>query len=214
VGIIACVEITTTTAGTTPESTSALSSSIAPTTGAVGGPEGATTTPASLSSGTTVVPTSVATTTVCQKDMATVGGQYVSSVAYSVQPVDGTNSDDLTSTAGNGIDFPSLSGTTGVLDNNNKPIYQITITFNQPGVDSLGSITLNSNSNVDKFAVQFFVPSNPNQPVPLAPELADQPLSVVSTTSASGTSIVNLPAQLPSPISGIRIVILSTKDDQ
>lgn len=210
-GIIACVEITTTTtAGTTPESTSAPSSSIAPTTGA----EGATTTPASLASGTTVVPTSVATTTVCQKDMATVGGQYVSSVAYSVQPVDGTNPDALTSTAGEGIHFPSLSSTTGVLDNNNKPTYQITLTFNRPGVDSLGSITVNPNSNVDKFAVQFFVPSNPNQPVPLAPELADQPLSVVSTTSASGTSIVNLPAQLPSPISGIRILILSTKDNQ
>lgn len=210
------MEVTTTTTGaTTPGSTTTPSAAMPITTGLVAGAQQTSTTPAPPTSGTTVVPTSVATTTVCQKDMATVGGQYVSSVTYSVQPVTGTNNDDLTSTTGNGIAFPTVSGATdGVLDNTNKPIYQITITFNQPGVDSLGSITSNPNSNVDKFAVQFFVPSNPNQPVPVTPELADQPLSVVSTTSASGPSIANLPSQLPSPISGIRIVILSTNDDQ
>ena len=212
-GIIACVEVTTTT--TTPASTSTSSASVPPTTGTVGGTQGAPTTPPPPTSGTTVVPTSVATTTVCQKDMATIGGQYVSSVTYAVSPVDGTNNAELTSVTGNGIDFPSVPGTIdGVLDSTNKPIYQITITFNQPGVDSLGSITVNPNSNVDRFAVQFFVPSNPNQPVPISAELADQPLSVQSTTSAGRTSILNLPSQLPSPISGIRIVILSTNDNQ
>lgn len=210
------MEVTTTTTGaTTPGSTSAPSAAIASTTGIVGGIQGASTTPAPPTSGTTVVPTSVATTTVCQKDMATVGGQYVSAVTYSVQPVTGTNNDDLTSTTGNGIAFPTVPGATdGVLDNTNKPLYEITITFNPSGVDSLGSITSNPRSNVDKFAVQFFVPSNPNQPVPVTPELADQPLSVVSTTSASGPTIADLPSQLPSPISGIRIVILSTNDKQ
>lgn len=211
-GIIACVEVTTTT---TPASTSASSASVPPTTGPIGGTQGGVTTPPPPTSGTTVVPTSVATTTVCQKDMATIGGQYVSSVTYSVSPVDGTNNADLTSATGNGVDFPSVSGTTdGVLDSTGTPVYQITLTFNQPGVDSLGSITVNPNSNVDKFAVQFFVPSNPNQPVPIAPERADEPLSVQSTTSTGRTAILNFPSQLPSPISGIRIVILSTNDDQ
>ena len=206
-GIIACVEVTTTTAGTTPASTSTASSSIASTTGAV-------TTPAPPTSGTTVVPTSVATTTVCQKDMAVVGGQYVSSVTYSVQPVAQTSNDDLTSPTGNGVTFPSVPGTTGVLDDKNNPIYQITITFNPSGVDSLGSMTINPISNVQTFAVQFFVPSNPNQPVPVAPELADQPLTVTSTIVNSQPSIVNFPSQLPSPISGIRILVLSTTQNQ
>ena len=108
-GIIACVEVTTTTVGTTPGSTSAPSQSIAPETAGVD-VEG-TTTVAPPSSGTTIVPTSVSTTTVCQKDMATVGGQYVSSVTYSASTADGTDNDDLTSTSGNGITFTPVSGT-------------------------------------------------------------------------------------------------------
>lgn len=210
-GIIACVEVTTTTTtvGITAESTSTPSSSIAPTTGAEG-----TSTPAPSTSGTTVVPTSVSTITTCQKDMAVVGGQYVSSVTYSVQPVTGTNNDDLTSTTGNGITFSSVPGTTGLFDDNKKPLYQITITFNPAGVDSLGSITVNPTSNVDKFQVQFFVSSNPNQPVTAAPELADKPLSFESTIINNRPSIVDLPSTVPSPLSGIRIVVLSTTDNE
>ena len=209
-GIIACVEVTTTTVGTTPGSTSAPSQSIAPETAGVD-VEG-TTTVAPPSSGTTIVPTSVSTTTVCQKDMATVGGQYVSSVTYSASTADGTDNDDLTSTSGNGITFTPVSGTSGLFDQNNKPLYQITITFNPAGVDSFGSITVNAPSNVDKFAVQFFTQSNPNQPVTLAPELGGQPVEVISTTINSRPSIVDLPSQLPTPIGGIRIIILSTFD--
>ena len=207
-GIIACVEVATTTVGTTPGSTSAPSSSIAPGTT----PGEVATTPAPPTSGTTVVPTSVSTTTVCQKDMAVVGGQYVSSVARSVPFVDGTNEDDLTSPTGNGVSFKPVPGATGLVDQNNQPLYQITITFHQPGVDSLGSITVNPTSNVDKFAVQFFTQSNPDRPVPLAPELADKPLEVVSTIINGRPSIVDFPSQLQSvsPISGIRLVILST----
>lgn len=202
--------MTTTTVTTTSGSTSAPSTSTTPGAAASQG----ITTPAPPTSGTTIVPTSVSTTTVCQKDMAVVGGQYVSSVTYSVSPVDGTNNDDLTSTTGNGITFTPVSGVTGLFDENNQPLYQITITFNPAGVDSLGSITVNPTSNVDKFAVQFFTPSNPDRPVPIAPELADKPLEVISTIINSRPSIVDLPSQLPSPISGIRILILSTINNE
>ena len=211
-GIIACVEVLTTTVGTTPGSAVPGSSPTAPPVGTTAA-EGATT-PAPPASGTTTAPTSVTTTTVCQKAMAVVGGQYVSSVAYSVQPVDGTNNDDLTSTTGNGITFTPVSGTTGLFDANNQPLYQITITFNRAGVDSLGSITANPTSNVNRFAVQFFTQANPDQPVTLAPELADKPVELTSTIINSRPSIVDFPSQLPSPISGIRILILSTSDNE
>lgn len=210
-GVIACVEVSTTTVGTTPGSTVSVSSPTAPPT--VTSVE-ETTTPAPPTSGTTIVPTSVTTTTVCQKDMAVVGGQYVSSVTYSVQPVDGTNNDDLTSTSGNGISFTPVSGATGLFDSNNQPLYQITITFNRAGVDSLGSITVNPTSNVNRFAVQFFTQANPNQPVTLAPELADKPVELTSTIINSRPSIVDFPSQLPSPISAIRILILSTVNNE
>lgn len=145
--------------------------------------------------------------------MAVVGGQYVSSVNYpSAQPVPQTNNDDLTSPTGNGITFATVPGTTGLVDDKNEPLYQVTIQFNEPGVDSLGSITVNPASNVDKFAVQFFVASNPNQPVTTAPELGGQPLSFSSTVIGSRASIVDLPSQVPSPLSAIRIVVLSTND--
>ena len=147
--------------------------------------------------------------------MAVVGGQYVSSVNYpSAQPVAGTNTDDLTSPTGNGITFAPVSGTTGLVDDKKQPLYQFTIKFNAPGVDSLGSITVNPASNVDKFAVQFFVASNPDQPVTAAPELGGQPLSLNSTISGSRASIVDLPSNLPSPLSAIRIVVLSTHDNE
>jgi len=86
VGIIACVEVTTPITATTP------------------------------TSGTTTLPTSVQTTTSCQKEMAQVGTIYVSSVAYSVQPVKGTNNADLTSATSNGITFQSVPSTNGLLD--------------------------------------------------------------------------------------------------
>jgi hypothetical protein len=147
--------------------------------------------------------------------MAVVGGQYVSSVNYpSAQPVAGTKTDDLTSSTGNGITFASVSGTTGLVDDKNEPLYQVTIKFNEPGVDSLGSITVNPASNVDKVAVQFYVASSPNQPVTVATELGDKPLSFSSTVVGSRATIADLPSQLPSPLSAIRIVVLSTKDNE
>jgi hypothetical protein len=212
VGIIACVEVSTTTVGTTPGSTTSQASS--PTAPPAVSPIEPVITNAPPTSGTTTVPTSVTTTTVCQKDMAVVGGQYVSSVTYSVSPVDGTNNDDLTNTASNGISFTPVSGVTGLFDANNQPLYQITITFNRAGVDSLGSITSSPTSNVNRFAVLFFTQSNPNQPVTLAPELADQPVELISTIINSRPSIVDFPAQLPSPISAIRILILSTINNE
>ena len=93
--IIACVEVTTTTATTT------LASSTTPITTTI------PSTPSPTTSGTTTLPTSVQTTTNCQKDMAQVGTVYVSSVTYSVQPVQGTNNADLTNTTGNGVSFPN-----------------------------------------------------------------------------------------------------------
>jgi hypothetical protein len=204
VGIIACVEPTTTTAAAT---TSVTKGTV------ILGDGVSTVTP---KSGTTVVPTSSQTTTACQKDMAVVGGIYVASVDYSVAPVRGTNSNDLTSTTGNGITFPKVNGFTGVVDSNGNAMYVITITFVEPGVDSLGSIIVNKNinSNVDQIAVQFFVSSNPNQPISVDPEAPYKPLTIYSTIGDQGASITNLPAQLPSPISGVRVLVISTSDKQ
>jgi hypothetical protein len=147
--------------------------------------------------------------------MAVVGGQYVSSVNYpSAQPVAGTNSDDLTNTTGNGISFSPVSGTTGLVDEKNAPLYQFILKFNEPGVDSLGSITVSPASNVDKIALLVFVASNPNQPVTASPESGGKPLTFISTVIGSRVSIVDLPSQLPSPLSAIGIVVLSTKDNE
>jgi hypothetical protein len=146
--------------------------------------------------------------------MAVIGGQYVSAVTYSVEPVSGTNNNDLTSTTGSGVTFPSVPGTTGLFGDDKKPLFSITVTFNPAGVDSLGSIAINPASNVDKFSVEFFVASNPSKPVPVAPELADTPLSVTSTIKDSRPSIAELPSQVPSPLSGIRITVLSTTDNK
>lgn len=165
-------------------------------------------------SGTTVLPTTVQTTSICQKDMAIVGGPYVSSVDYSVTPVSGTTV-DLTSTTGNGISFPTVPNTTGLFDTNNSPVYNITITFNPAGADSLGSIIVNNETNVNKFSVRFFVPSYPNQPFTFSPSYANNPLYYNSTISNSQpASIVYFPPQVPSPISGILISVLSTTDNK
>jgi hypothetical protein len=200
--------VTTTTDGTTPVSTGVPLGATAPPTQAPTQP------PTQPTSGTTVLPTTVVTTPICTQDMATVGGVYVSSVVYSVQPVAGTNNVDLTSTNGGGVTFPSVPGTTGLFDQNNRPLYNVTLTFNPAGVDSLASIIVSPGTNVNKFAVRFFVPSYPDQPFTFAPEFADIPLYYNSTIQNSQASITRFPQQVPSPISGILISVLSTTDNQ
>ncbi len=199
IGIIACVEVTTTTttttlASSTPTITTTIASSTTPTT-----------------SGTTTLPTSVQTATNCQKDMAQVGGVYVSSVTYSVQPVQGTNNVDLTNPTGNGIDFPQPVGTTGLFDDQtNQPIYSIVFTFNPSGVNSLSSIIANNDSNVQKFSVEFFSLSNPNELITYPTDAGAIPVSYNSTFTNSQASLTNFPEETPSNLSGILITILST----
>ncbi|CAF1010447.1 unnamed protein product, partial [Rotaria sordida] len=202
VGIIACVEVTTTTIGTSPKTT--------------GRPLSTTTSSIRMitSSGTTIVPTSVQTTTRCKRDMAQVGSVYVSSVTSSIEPLGGriTNNVDLTnSETVNGVTFPSVPDTSGLFDKNNKPLYEITFTFNPAGVDSLSSIIVNKETNVNQFVVEFFTPSNLNQPFTISP---NTPLSYTSTIIDSRASIMNFLSDVPSPLSGIRISILSTTNNQ
>jgi hypothetical protein len=193
-GIIACVEVTTTTTTTFVTTTVPLIST--PTT-----------------SGTTTFPTSVQTATNCQKDMAQVGGVYVSSVTYSVQPVQGTNNVDLTNPTGNGIDFPQPVGTTGLFDENNQPIYTIILTFNPSGVHSLSSIIANNDSNVEQFSVEFYGLSNPSELITYPTDAGDIPVSYNSTFTNSQASLTNFPEETPSNLSGILITILSTTDN-
>jgi len=202
VGIIACVEVTTTTSTTTlASSTSTITTTIA-------------LSPTTTTSGTTTLPTSVQTATTCQKDMAQVGGVYVSSVTYSVQPVPGTNNVDLTNPNGNGIDFPQPVGTTGLFDDQtNQPIYSIVFTFNPSGVNSLSSIIANDNSNVQKFSVEFFSLSNPNELITYPTDAGAIPVSYNSTFTNSQASLTNFPEDTPSNLSGIVITILSTTDN-
>ncbi len=193
-GIIACVEVTTTTTTITTPITTAIPSSPAPTT-----------------SGTTTLPTSVQTATSCQKDMAQVGGVYVSSVTYSVQPVQGTNNADLTNPTGNGIDFPQPVGTTGLFDDQtNQPIYSIVFTFNPSGVNSLSSIIANNDSNVEQFSVEFYGLSNPSELITYPTDAGAIPVSYNSTFTNSQASLANFPEDTPSNLSGILITILST----
>ncbi len=201
-GIIACVEVTTTTSTTTlASSTSTITAIIA-----------SNTTP--TTSGTTTLPTSVQTATNCQKDMAQVGGVYVSSVAYSVQPVPGTNNVDLTNPTGNGIDFPQPVGTTGLFDDQtNQPIYSIVFTFNPSGVNSLSSIIANNDSNVQQFNVEFFSLSNPNALITYPTDAGAIPVSYNSTFTNSQASLTDFPEDTPSNLSGILITILSTTDN-
>lgn len=142
--------------------------------------------------------------------MAVVGGQYVSSVIYSASPVDGTNDDHLTDTASDGISFPPVTGVDNLFDETKPARYQITIIFNPAGVDSLGSITSSPISNVNRFAVLFYTQSNPTQPV----TIGDKQVELISTIINSRPAIVDFPSQLPSPLYAIRIIILSTEDDQ
>jgi len=201
VGIIACVEVTTTTISTTPQTTGQPLSTTTPSI------------PTTPSSGTTIVPTSVQTTTRCKYDMAQVDSVYVSSVIYSIEPLGGsTNNVNLTSLdKGDGVTFPSVPGTSGIFDNDNKPLYQITINFNPAGVDSLSSIIVNKESNVNGFSVEYFIPSNPNQLFTISP---NNPLSSTSLMINSQPSIVDFPSSVPSPLSGILISITSTTDNQ
>jgi hypothetical protein len=202
VGIIACVEVTTTTSTTTlTSSTTSITTTIA-------------SSPPTTTSGTTTLPTSVQTATNCQKDMAQVGGVYVSSVTYSVQPVQGTNNVDLTNTTGNGVTFPQPVGTTGLFDDQtNQPIYSIVFTFNPSGVNSLSSIIANDNSNVQKFSVEFFSLSNPSELITYPTDAGDIPVSYNSTFTNSQASLTNFPEDTPSNLSGILITILSTTDN-
>ncbi len=205
IGIIACVEVTTTTTTTT----TTLAPSTTPLTTTIP-PSSATTT-----SGTTTLPTSVQTATNCQKDMAQVGGVYVSSVTYSVQPVQGTSNVDLTNPTSNGIDFPQPVGTTGLFDDQtNQPIYTIILTFNPSGVNSLSSIVANDDSNVQKFSVEFYGLSNSNELITYPTDAGAIPVSYNSTFTNSQASLTNFPEDTPSNLSGIRISILSTSNNQ
>jgi hypothetical protein len=168
----------------------------------------------SVTSGTTTLPTSVQTTTNCQKDMAEVGSVYVPSVTYSVQPLPGTNDADLTSPTSNGVTFQSVPDTTGLFDSNNQPLYTITLTFNSAGVNSLSSVITNTGSNVNEFSVQFFSLSNPNEVITAPSTTGDVPVSYTSTYTNSQASLTDLPSDAPSDLSGIRITILSTTDNQ
>jgi hypothetical protein len=205
IGIIACVEVTTTTTTTT---TTTLASSTTTITTTIP-PSSATTT-----SGTTTLPTSVQTAANCQKDMAQVGGVYVSSVTYSVQPVPGTNNVDLTNPTSNGIDFPQPVGTTGLFDDQtNQPIYTIIFTFNPSGVNSLSSIIANNDSNVEQFSVEFYGLSNPSELITYPTDAGAIPVSYNSTFTNSQASLTNFPEDTPSNLSGILITILSTTDN-
>jgi len=191
VGIIACVEVTTTTVTTTPSST-----------------------PTPTTSGTTTIPTSATTTTTCQKQMAQVGTIYVSTVTYSVQPLQGTNNVDLTSsTTTNGVTFPQPSGTTGLRDQNNQPLYTITLTFNPAGVISFTSISIDKNSNVNSFSVEFYGLSNPNQLIRNPSGSGNSPVSYTSTVVNDQPVINNFPSDAPTDLIGVRITILSTTDN-
>ena len=164
-------------------------------------------------SGTTTLPTSVQTATNCQKNMAQVGSVYVSSVTYSVTPVQGINTADLTSSTSTGIDFPQPLGTTGLFYPNSQPIYSIILTFNPSGVNSLSSVTANNDSNVETFSVEFFSLSNPNEVITYPTDVGDIPVSYESTFTNSQASLANFPADTPSDLSAIRITILNTTDN-
>lgn len=204
VGIVACVEVTTTTSSTSPTTTTSSSATSTALTTSASSP-----TTSSPTSGTTTLPTSVQTTTVCQKVMAQVGGVYVSYVTYSVQPLQPTDSTQLTSNSSTtkGVSFPSVPNTTGVLDQDGQPIYSINIEFSPQGADYLASVSLAPTSNVNGFSVKYFTSNNPKQPIESSPGVA-----IVSTSTLinSQASVVDIPNGLPSPLSAIQIDILST----
>lgn len=206
IGIIACIEVssTSTIGYTTPVTTArgTLSTHVETSTAAHS-------TEIVTTSGTTTVPTSAHTSTICRKDMAQVGDIYVTHVAYSKDVLQPVSEGDLTSTSGSGISFPDVDEITSFVDSNNHALYYVDISFNAAGVDSLSSIIVNKQSNVDKFRVEFFVPSNPNELVTAKPNL---PLSYDSTIIDHHPAIVKFFDDVPSPLSGIRISFLSTVD--
>ena len=143
--------------------------------------------------------------------MAQVGDVYVSSVTYSAQLLPETDNLDLTKSSSNGVSFLQVPNTTGLLNDNQQTLYEISITFNPTGVDSLSSIIINNQSNVNGFRVEFFAQPGENQVFTIAPNL---PLSYNSIMINSEASIVDFPPEVPSPLNGIRISILSTTDAQ
>lgn len=143
--------------------------------------------------------------------MAKVGGPYVSLVSYTVNPVSGTSKTDLTSEEGNGVTFPLIPNTVGVLDENKNSLYQITITFNREGVDSLSSIVINKESNVNEFSVEFFNTPDTSKPFTISP---NTPLVYKSTLNNNEISITNFRQDVPSPLFAVRINILSTAGNQ
>ena len=146
--------------------------------------------------------------------MAQIGTVFVSSVQYSVTPIQGIDTTDLTSNSTNGIDFPQPTGTTGLFNANNQPIYSIIVTFNPSGVNSLSSIVANDNTNVNQFSVQFYGLTNRNQLITHSTDLGDIPVSYNSTFTNSQASLTNFPDDTPSDLSAIQITILSTTDQQ
>lgn len=198
---MACVEVTTTPVSTTATGLpSSTTSAMAP--------------PVTTTSGTTTIPTSVLTTTACRKDMAIVGRQYVKAVQYSTQPITGTRNTDLTNATSQGISFPDDLSFVGLRDPDDAPLYNTTIFFNEPGVDSLGSFSVNSPSNVAQVALQFYEASQPNKLVPLRSDRPDQPLTVVSDPSRLPPRITDGLPQLNSPLIAIRVIILTTTDNR
>jgi hypothetical protein len=146
--------------------------------------------------------------------MAQIGGIFVASDTYSVEPVSGTNKPDLTTPTSNGITFPAVPGTNGIFDQNNNPVYNITLIFNPSGANSISSIVVNPDSNVNEFGVEFFVSSIPNQSSTTTPQSSTVATFFTSTMVNSQPSLVNFPSDLLSPLSGIRITILSTTNNQ
>lgn len=143
--------------------------------------------------------------------MAVVNSLYVSSVIFSVRPESMRADVDLTNPNSAGVTFPSSPDTTtGLFDQNNIPIYSIIFTFPSPGVHSLGSIIVNQDTNVDKFAVQLFAPSSPNQPLNFASQITET--DYTSTKQNLKASILSFPRQSSLPITAIRISVLSTND--
>ncbi len=197
-GIICCVGSITTTTTTTLSSATTLIIASAP--------SSVTTT----TSGTTTLPTTVPTTSVCQKDMANVGGVYVSSVTFSPSLVPGSSDADLTSPTSNGVTFQSSS--TGLFDQNNQPVYTIILTFNPAGVNSISIVAANLESNVKQFSVEFFGLSNPSQLLKVP--FGTIPVSYNSTVTNAQVPLVDLPEDAPSELSAIRISILSTINDE
>lgn len=215
VGIVACVEVTTSTSTSTASPTTTPSSS-ATSEGTVPVPvPNETNAPAATSittSGTTTLPTSAQTATVCQKVMAQVGGVYVSSVTYSVQPLQPNDDTQLTSNSptATGVSFPTSSlATEGVLNDKNEPVYTVTVTFTTPQTaTSFASIVSGPQSNVNSFSVNYFASSNPNQPIQ---DVNGTPIVSTSTLVNSQASVVNIPPGLSTvTLSAIRINILST----